>query len=274
MNRTINRGGWPQLVGAVLIVASGLLAVGGCATTVGGTSNPGMMAAGLKGFPGEDEDDTQDYMRDEVDFGKTDSPETLPLPVTIPCASCPGGRIKLLVSAEARSAGVSWERVLSANQNGFVVAMVKNVDNVTYSYLKLAPGQVAYKWVGQIDSTRRRGVAWFKIDRTSGRAMPLAWTSRATICTDPSPGAALQRKAMIKYKPTHDDNWNCRPITAASAAGSAESMSSIRRVASLLVTDGFVAAEPRAAMNFAELDDLWIGCPAGCCESDGTAAYN
>jgi len=258
----------------VLIVSSGVLAMGACAPNVRGTSNPGFVADGLEGFPGEDEDDTEDYMRDKVDFGETDSPETLPLPVTIPCASCPRGRINLLAAAEEDAAGVSWEKALSDNQKGFVVAMVKNVDSVTYSYLKLAPGEVAYKWVGQIDSTKRRGVAWFKIDRVSGRATPLAWTPRARICTNPNPVPALPRMARVKYKPTHDDNWNCRPVTAPSAARSAERVSPIRRVASLLVTDGFAAVEPRAAMNFAELDGLWIDCPAGCCESDGTGPYN
>ena len=173
------------------------------------------------------------------------------------CSSCPGGQIRLMIIPDTRAQSRNWQADLAPNAPGDVVAQVINVDNVTFPDLSLAPGDVAYAWVGQIDDSPggNRGFGIYKLNDAGNTVAKwsLTWKKDIQFCRDDPP----HDKPSIKTY--HEGVNNCQTIALASGAGE-------NRLAGLGVSAAYAATARSVSTAMAGLGHLWITCSAGCCQ--------
>ena len=96
----------------------------------------------------------------------------------MPCdvaSDCPtDGKINLLIAPERNANEVNWHQALhNRNYKGHIVAIIRNNDTKTFAPLSLAPGEVAYLYVGPTDKNQSnvRNVAYYKINRETGAVL-------------------------------------------------------------------------------------------------------
>ena len=163
-----------------------------------------------------------------------------------PGNTCPPDGVRLMFIPENNAYNRDWRKAMQKDNEGYVVATVLNVDNMTFSDLGLEPGKLAYAWVGQIGATTAdRGFAVYRIDPSTGlRQATWSETDSVSHCDN----AAYRDKPSVKDK--HPGSGTCTPITIA------ESVFGPRAA---------YAATSRSAFQ-PELSGLWISCTGGCCE--------
>jgi hypothetical protein len=121
------------------------------------------------------------------------------------------------------------------------------MDKDTLRELGLAPGKVAYAWVGQIGANDERGFAIYRIDGTGKRVSTWWETAILKYC----PGKQRDKPAIKKTHPPTDSA--CVPIASGTPIGSV-------RLAS---------TSPALFLPLASPGDggsLWVSCSGGCCE--------
>ncbi len=213
--------------------------------TAGGTQ-----VTGQKGGFGIDGPETLKYLN-SLDFTIASVGDSLLVKkylCTAPGNTCPADGVRLMFIPEAGAYKRDWESAMKKNNEGYVVATVLNVDDVTFPDLGLEPGKLAYAFVGQVGTTAdERGFAIYRID-------PLTGLKQATwsLTTDVKhcPNGAYRDKPAVKAM--HPGPEPCTPITVAEASNGIAMA---------------YAAVPRASTAFAAgLGQLWISCSGGCCE--------
>ena len=165
---------------------------------------------------------------------------------TTPGNTCPPDGVRLMFIPEGGAYKRDWQKAMQKDNEGYVVATVLNVDNVTFTDLGLEPGKLAYAWIGQIGATTaERGFAVYRIDVSTGlKQATWSETSKVSHCDN----SAYRDKPSVKDK--YPDGETCTPITVAQSIFGP-------RVA--------YAATARSAFQV-DLSGLWISCTGGCCE--------
>ncbi|MFN2602513.1 MAG: hypothetical protein ABR582_07145 [Gemmatimonadaceae bacterium] len=167
-------------------------------------------------------------------------------PCTTPGNTCPPEGVRLMFIPEAGAYKRDWQKAMTKDNEGYVVAAVLNVDDTAFTDLGLEPGKLAYAWVGQTGGTSAdRGFAVYRIDTSTGlKQATWSETSNVSHCDN----SAYRDKPSVKAK--HPGSETCTPITVAQSIFGP-------RVA--------YAATARSAVQFG-LQGLWISCSQGCCE--------
>jgi hypothetical protein len=135
---------------------------------------------------------------------------------------------------------------MQANRPGHVVAMVVNVDGMTFPDLGLKSGERAYAWVGQIGpNATDRGFAIYKLDANGVATNTWFLTKDVSHCDNNT----LRSKPAIKT--AHPAGGPpCARIGAASAS------------LGILASHTTTPASTGALLA----GQLWISCSGGCCE--------
>ena len=162
------------------------------------------------------------------------------------CTGCLVDSVRLMFIPEVGAYKADWKKAMTKDKEGYVVAAVLNVDNVTFADLGLEPGKLAYAWIGQTGATPEvRGFAVYRIDPLTGKKAA-TWneTTKVKHCDHDNTGRS---KSSIKDK--HPGSNNCVPIPISTAQN---------------------IFGPRAAYAattaFQGIHGLWISCSGGCCE--------
>jgi hypothetical protein len=203
---------------------------------------------GQKGGFGVDGAATLKYLRG-LDFSIAsvgDSVLVAKYPCTTPGNTCPPDGVRLMFIPENGAYKRDWQKAMTKDNEGYVVATVLNVDNMTFTDLGLDPGKLAYAWVGQIGATSaERGFAVYRIDTSTGlRQATWSETPDVRHCDNSN----YRDKPSIKDK--HPGSETCSPITVAQSSFGP-------RVA--------YAATTRTAF-IGGIHGLWFACSGGCCE--------
>jgi len=146
--------------------------------------------------------------------------------------------VRLLTVAERKAWNVDWQASLdSTARMGFIVAEIINQDTTEYKPLSLKPGEIAYQWVGPIDSAMtQHAVAYYKIDPSTG------------VATGP-----MSPMRMVKY--CQNPGWKKRTKSAAKKTDP---------------THGTCDTKTYPALSnlvpFYPPDGTWISCVGGCCQ--------
>ena len=165
---------------------------------------------------------------------------------TTPGNTCPPDGVRLMFIPEAGAYKRDWQKAMTKNNEGYVVATLLNVDDTVFTDLGLEPGKLAYVWVGQTGATTAdRGFAIYRIDLSTGlKQATWSETSKLSHCDN----ANYRDKPSVKDK--YPSGETCTPITVAQSIFSP-------RVA--------YAATARSALQ-GGISGLWISCSGGCCE--------
>jgi hypothetical protein len=231
-----------QLTAMLLFGAAFLIA--GCSKE----SNTVATGNGQKGGFGVDGPATLKYLN-TLDFtiaSVGDSVLVKKYPCKTPGNTCPPDGVRLMFIPEAGAYKRDWQKAMQKDNEGYVVAAILNVDDTTFTDLGLAPGKLAYAWVGQTGGTTAdRGFAVYRVDVSTGlRQATWSETSKVSHCDN----SAYRDKPSVKDK--YPEKETCTPITIAESVFGP-------RVA--------YAATSLSAFQV-ELSGLWISCTGGCCE--------
>jgi hypothetical protein len=174
------------------------------------------------------------------------------------CAACPGGKIQLLMIPATTAQNWNWQADLGPGAPGDVVAQVINIDTVKFDELNLAPGEVAYAWVGQIAANgapKNRGFGVYKLDNNGNRAGEWSVVPKDSIefCPHDTPYDAPSIKTH------HEGGGPCAVITSAAGTGK-------NRLAGLGISAAYAATARSASTALVGLGQLWITCSGGCCQ--------
>jgi hypothetical protein len=207
--------------------------------------------AGPRGQFGVNGAETLKYLR-ELDFtiaSTGDSNVVKQYACGVSPATCPAAGVRLMLVPEANAEERDWESAMQPGRSGHVVAIVMNVDGVTFPDLNLRPGERAYAWVGQIGpNAADRGFAIYKLD-ANGVA-----TNTWFKTTDVS----------------HCDNYDVRSRPAIKTAHPMGGAPCVR------IKTGASLAALASHNTFSEMTaaliggSLWISCSGGCCQVTGT----
>jgi hypothetical protein len=149
---------------------------------------------------------------------------------------------------EAAAEERDWESAMQPGRPGHVVAIVMNVDGVTFPDLNLKPGERAYAWVGQIGSNAAdRGFAIYKLDASGTATNTWFRTTDVSHCDN----IAVRSKPAIKTAHPAGGAPCYRIKTGAAAMLASHNTSHA-------LTGGMVGGS------------LWISCSGGCCQVTGT----
>ncbi len=240
--RTPNTTGWWRFIhGAVLMVGLSLI-------VVGWKSSSRAAIAGPKGKFGVNGPETLSYLRG-LDFSIASTGDSIVVkqyPCTVTPTACPAAGVRLMLIPEAAAAERDWESAMQANRAGHVVAMVVNVDGMTFPDLGLAPGERAYAWVGQTGtSATDRGFAIYKLNSSGITTYTWFLTKNVSHCDNNVP------RSKPAIKTAHPPGGSpCVPLNSSTAS------------------QGMLASRMTTASTISTLvgGPLWISCSGGCCE--------
>ena len=177
------------------------------------------------------------------------------------CTECqPRRLVRLMFLPLDHAENVQWQKHLRHDEEGQVVAQIKNLDNVKFADLNLDTGEVAYAWAGEIkyNNAPTRGFAIYKLNKQG--FMERQWYTTTLDRIEFCKNSAKRTKPAIKDK--HDamapGSSSCNPISVASRTGNI-------RLASLGASVAYAAVTRRSSMTLA-LGKLWISCSGGCCQ--------
>jgi hypothetical protein len=177
------------------------------------------------------------------------------------CTECQPRRLVTLMFLPLDHAeNVQWQKHLRRDEEGEVVAQIKNIDKVKFADLNLDTGQVAYAWVGEIkyNNAATRGFAIYKLNKEGfvERQWYTTTLDRIEFC----------KNTAKRTKPAIKDKHDTQPATASPcgtislAAGAGETW-----LASLGASVAHAAGARTSSMSFA-VGKLWISCAGGCCQ--------
>ena len=222
-----------------------LAIVGICASGWKSYSNAAM--AGPKGQFGVNGEETLRYLR-SLDFtisSTGDSNVVKQYACGVSQSTCPAAGVRLMLIPEAAAEERDWESAMQPGRPGHVVAIVMNVDGVTFPDLNLKPGERAYAWVGQIgQSAADRGFAIYKLDANGMATNTWFKTTDVSHCDN----IAVRSKPAIKTAHPEGGPPCARIKTGASLA---------------TLASHHTSSEMTAAMIGGS---LWISCSGGCCQ--------
>ena len=203
---------------------------------------------GKKGTFGENGKETLQYL-DKLDFTIASVGESVLVKKykCTPQGTCPPDGVRLMFIPETGAYKRDWQKAMTKDNEGYVVAAVLNVDNTVFADLGLEPGKLAYVWVGQIGATTDlRGLAVYRLDDNGVRAATWSQTSKLNLCTKPN--SPTRTRPSIKGK--YPDGETCTQISVAQS-----------------IFGPRVAYAATARSAFQEIiSGLWISCSGGCCE--------
>jgi hypothetical protein len=230
-----------QLTVASLFCAAFLIT--GCSK--GG--NTGATGNGQKGGFGVDGPATLKYLN-TLDFTIASVGDSLlvqKFQCTTPGNKCPPAGVRLMFIPEAGAYKRDWQKAMTKDNEGYVVATILNVDDTTFTDLGLEPGKLAYAWIGQTGGTSaERGFAVYRIDTSTGlKQATWSQTDSVSHCDN----SAYRDKPSIKAK--YPDGETCTPITVAQS-----------------IFGPRVAYAATARTAFQGIHGLWISCSQGCCQ--------
>jgi hypothetical protein len=146
---------------------------------------------------------------------------------------------------EANAEDRDWESAMQPGRSGHVVAIVMNVDGVTFPDLNLKPGERAYAWVGQIGtSAADRGFAIYKLDANGVATNTWFKTTDVSHCDNTD----VRSRPAIKTAHPAGGPPCARIKTGASLAALASRNTSSEMTAAMIG------------------GSLWISCSGGCCQ--------
>ncbi len=139
-----------------------------------------------------------------------------------------------------------WESAMQANRSGHVVAMVVNVDGVTFPDLGLKSGERAYAWVGQIGpNATDRGFAIYRIDASG--LVTNTWFRTTDV--------------------SHCDNNEVRSKPAIKTAHPGGGPPCVRLKSASVSQGTFASRNTSVGLTGTLLGgQLWISCSGGCCQ--------
>jgi hypothetical protein len=146
--------------------------------------------------------------------------------------------VRLLTVAEKKAFKIDWPTAMVNRENrGWIVAEIINEDTAEYKPLSLKHGEIAYQWVGPINTDGSdRAVAYYKIDSLTGVASAAMYPIRdITYCNAPR-GLSRSKSSAKRQDPYHTD---CKSVKYPGAL----------RAVPLYPPDG-----------------TWISCVGGCCQ--------
>lgn len=225
----------------VFLVVVGFLAVGWK-----GSSNAA--SAGPKGQFGVDGAETLKYLRG-LDFTIASTGDSIVVkqyPCAVTPTLCPAAGVRLMIIPEASAEQRDWESAMEANRAGHVVAMVVNVDGMTFPDLGLKSGERAYAWVGQIGANATdRGFAIYRLDANGVATNNWFLTKDVSHCENPE----VRSKPAIK---------TAHPVGGLPCVRIGLASASLGMFASHTTTP--------ASTGALLAGQLWISCSGGCCE--------
>lgn len=242
MSSTIDRKRRRRLAqGGLLLVVVSLLATGW-------KSYSNAAVAGPKGRFGADGAETLKYLGG-LDFSIASTGDSIVVK-QYPCAvnptQCPAAGVRLMIIPESSAEQRDWESAMQSNRSGHVVAMVVNVDGMTFPDLGLKSGERAYGWVGQIGpNATDRGFAIYRLDAYGVATNTWFLTKDVSHCDNPD----------IRSKPA---------VKTAHPAGGPPCV----RIGVAPASLGMLASHTTTAVSTGALlaGGLWISCSGGCCE--------
>ena len=207
--------------------------------------------AGPRGQFGVNGAETLKYLR-ELDFtiaSTGDSNIVKQFACGVSQTTCPAAGVRLMLVPEANAAERDWESAMQPGRSGHVVAIVMNMDGVTFPDLNLKPGERAYAWVGQIGtSAADRGFAIYKLDANGVATNTWFKTTDVSHCDN----SDVRSKPAIKTAHPTGGAPCARIKTGASLATLASHNTSSEMTAAMIG------------------GSLWISCSGGCCQVTGT----
>jgi hypothetical protein len=208
------------------------------------------MMAGPRGQFGVNGAETLKYLRG-LDFTITSSGDSnivKQYACAVTPSQCPAAGVRLMLVPEAAAQERDWESAMQPGRSGHVVAIVMNVDVVTFADLNLKPGERAYAWVGQIGpNATDRGFAIYKLDANGLATNTWFKTTDVSHCDNND----IRTKPAIKTAHVGGGPPCVRIKTGAALATLAS------RNTSVGLTGGMVGGS------------LWISCSGGCCQVTG-----
>lgn len=207
--------------------------------------------AGPKGQFGVDGAETLKYLRG-LDFtiaSTGDSNVVTQYACGVSPSSCRAGNVRLMLIPEAAAHQRDWESAMQPGRSGHVVAIVVNVDGMTFPDLNLNAGERAYAWVGQIGpNAADRGFAIYKLDANGVATNTWFKTTDVSYCEN----SDIRSRPAVKTAHPAGGKPCARIKTGASIA----TLASHDMSAGL---SGVMAGK-----------SLWISCSGGCCQVTGT----
>ena len=233
------------------VIASTMLLGVVAISAIGWKGFSSSMTAGPKGQFGVDSADTQKYLSG-LDFEIASTGDSIVVKqytCAVNPSQCPVAGVRLMIIPEASAEQRDWESAMQPNRAGHVVAMVINVDGMTFQDLGLKSGERAYAWVGQIGPLPTdRGFAIYKLGPKGLTTNSWFMTKDVSHCDN----ADLRSKPAVKT--AHPMGGSpCVKI-----GGSAAAMASFK-------STGIATVGANMALG-----GLWISCSGGCCEVKGT----
>jgi len=208
------------------------------------------MTAGPKGQFGIDSTETAKYLSG-LDFSIASTGDSIVVKqytCVVTPTQCPAAGVRLMIIPEASAEQRDWESAMQANRSGHVVAMVINVDGMTFPDLNLKSGERAYAWVGQIGSTSTdRGFAIYKLGPKGVTTNSWFVTKNVSHCDN----SDIRSKPAVKT--SHPGGGTCVPIAGSSAS-----------------TASFTALTTSTTHTSMAAGGLWISCSGGCCQVTGS----
>jgi hypothetical protein len=227
--------------GGILLVVVSFLAIGW-------KSYSTATSAGPRGQFGVDGPKTLKYLRG-LDFTIASTGDSIVVqqyPCSVTPNPCPAAGVRLMIIPESSAEQRDWESAMEPNRSGHVVAMVVNVDGMTFPDLGLKSGERAYAWVGQIGpNATDRGFAIYRLDANGVTTNTWYLTRDVSHCDNDE----IRSKPAIKT--AHPAGGSpCVRIGLASAP------------VGILASNTTIPASTGALLA----GQLWISCSGGCCE--------
>lgn len=201
----------------------------------------GYQNQGLIGPPDANKDSTYDYMHEHVRFGDRTVKDSA-YDAQIPCESCTKTPVHMWIVPEKKAYKIDWPTALVNRENrGWIIAEVVNVDNVRYEPLQLDPNEIAYEWVGPLNSEGTdHAVAFYKINLATGESSgPMSEMRNATYCKNPN----WKKRSHSASKEMDPEGEECHAMT--------------------FPNPGTVQA---AGTPLFPPNGTWISCVGGCCQ--------
>ena len=249
------RGAGSRTRSTILIALLSLIA-GGCSQQ---PKPLALSAAGrwLRGYPGQYTAETVNYM-ERVKFPGTSNRDTVFTgSYTCTAPGCTAAMVDLTVIPEEKAFQIDWDRAFrNEDDEGAIVAMVKNDTEYPYPAFGLAKHDSVYMWVGPINADgSQRAVGFYKINASNGTATAAPATSMSiSYCNLPHSQGRSRSAAHGDHPPSN----RCFSVNYTPTSSAATTNTTAQKLP-LFTNVSFTSAMFRT-------NGTWISCVYGCCE--------